>query len=145
MPFSWLTWSVMKWFSLSIKWAAHVNASCFSSTVSSKLLRYSSSSFVGPERSKAVILVYTHPGCTRPSAVNRPSACQRRPFCQLLQAGGSPTDAGIFSVYFLESQGRKRTVSSGHGGWSALACADALLPGVQRNRQPYSLSKEYSS
>ena len=56
---------------LSIRWAAHVNASCFSPTISSKLQRCSSSSFVGPERSKAAILVYTHPGCTRPSAVIR--------------------------------------------------------------------------
>jgi len=48
-----------------------------------------------------------------------PSACQRRSFFQLLQADGSPTDAGIFSVYFVESQGRKRTVSSDYGGRSA--------------------------
>jgi hypothetical protein len=71
MPFSWFPWSYELKFPLSIKWAAHVNASCFSPTVSSKIQRCSSSSFVGSERSKAAILAYTHPGCTCPSVVIR--------------------------------------------------------------------------
>jgi hypothetical protein len=65
-----------------------------SPAISSKIQRFSSSSFVGPERSKAAILAHTHPDCTRPPTVTCLFGLSTQLFLQVLQAGGSPTDAG---------------------------------------------------